>query len=62
MNCVENERSKRNKKERTYTIRVNGNKYRTGKMACDEFREAEFYTDNDWLNYLRTSGDYYVVE
>ena len=52
---------KRNKKDRTYTIRVSGNKYRTGKMTRDEFREAEFYTNEDWINYLRNSGDYYVV-
>ena len=53
---------KRNKQNRTFTIRVNGNKYRTGKMTRDEFREAEFYTNEDWINYLRTSGDYYAVE
>lgn len=49
---------------KTFTIWHNGIKYRTGSWrSFKEFEEvADNYTGGDWLYYLRTSGDYYVVK
>lgn len=56
---------KANKKQRTFTIRtyikdVLHSKYRTFKMSKDDFKSAEYYTINDWNNFLKTD-DYYLV-
>ena len=53
--------AKSNKSERTFTIRKNGSKYRTNKMSKDEFNRCLNNTSNDWNDFLRYSGDYYVI-
>ncbi len=52
----------RNKSERKFTIKKNGTKYRTHKLSKEEFDECENYTANDWENFLKTSGNYYIAE
>ncbi len=54
-----------NKKNRTYTIRCtekNGykSKFRTIPMSKEEFENAEYWTANDWQQFLKTD-DYYTV-
>ena len=44
-----------NKTNRTYTIVLNGNKYRTTKLTQDEFEQFEYNTESDWKNYIRTN-------
>lgn len=44
-----------NKTKRTYTIVLNGNKYRTTELSQDEFEEFEYNTESDWVNYIRTN-------
>jgi hypothetical protein len=51
-----------NQKNRTFTIRCKSGKYRTNKMNIDEFQLHEYYTANDWKNYLLKSNDYYAVK
>jgi hypothetical protein len=50
-----------NKSARTYTLRDNGNKYRTNKMTKEEFENAYYRTKNDWNNFLK-GNDYYKVK
>lgn len=51
-----------NKSRRTFTIRVNGNKYRTVRMSKDEYRSLLSNTAYDWRYFLNScSGDYYKV-
>jgi len=50
-----------NKSARTYTIRVNGNKYRTLQMSKQEFDSAYYWTDNDWKQFLKTD-EYYSIK
>lgn len=51
-----------NKSRRTFTIRVNGNKYRTVRMNKEEFNNNSNNTANDWRYFLHScSGDYYKV-
>ena len=51
-----------NKSRRTFTIRVNGNKYRTIQMTKKEFENNMNNTANDWNYFLHScSGDYYKV-
>ena len=52
---------KANQKDRTFTIRVNGSKYRTSKFLKATFEELEYNTDADWGNFLATSNSYYRV-
>lgn len=53
---------KSNKSHRTYTIRAEHSKYRTGQMTKQEFNDAGYWTANDWQHFLNdTCGDYYVV-
>lgn len=54
-----------NKSQRTFTIRtyVDGklsSKYRTIKLSKEEFQNAEYNTDNDWKQFLKTD-EYYKV-
>jgi hypothetical protein len=51
-----------NHKNKTFTLRKDGNKYRTGKMNNQDFTAALDRTANDWQSYLRNSGDYYLVK
>ncbi len=50
-----------NKSKRTFTIRANGSKYRTLPMSKEEFQQAEYWTANDWNNFLKTD-EYYIVK
>ena len=49
-----------NKPKRTFTIQVNGSKYRTYTMSKEEFNSCLFNTGNDWNQFLKSS-DYYKV-
>jgi len=49
-----------NQQKRTFTIRVGYAKYRTIKMSKEEFHSAEFWTTNDWEQFLKTD-EYYAV-
>jgi len=48
-----------NKSTRTFTLIVNGIKYRTTKMTQEEFNSCLHNTGNDWNQFLK-SDDYYV--
>jgi len=50
-----------NYSKRTFTIRVEGSKYRTIQMNEEEFDSEEMNTGNDWQNFLNRSSDYYKV-
>lgn len=49
-----------NYSKRTFTIRVEGAKYRTVKMSVEEFDSCLHNTANDWQQFLKTN-DYYRV-
>ena len=44
-----------NKTKRTYTILLNGNKYRTIKLGKSEFEELYYNTEGDWINYIKSN-------
>lgn len=44
-----------NKKNRTFTIRINGSKYRTDKMDKIEFESCLSNTGNDWKYFLKSN-------
>ena len=48
-----------NKSRRTFTIRINGNKYRTVRMNKEDFANNMHNTSSDWNYFLHScSGDY----
>lgn len=49
-----------NKSKRTYTIRVNGSKYRTYPMSKEEFNSCYYNTETDWNQFLRSPGYYKI--
>lgn len=49
-----------NNSKRTFTIRIDGAKYRTIRMPKDEFEDAKYWTGNDWSQFLKTD-EYYRV-
>lgn len=49
-----------NKSKRTFTIRINGSKYRTYPMSRQEFEHAQYWTGNDWIQFLKTD-EYHEV-
>ena len=51
-----------NKWKRTFTIRTDSAKYRTCKFSKEDFQENEMNTENDWKNFLRTEGFYYLIK
>ena len=51
-----------NHAKRTFTIRVEGAKYRTTKMSREEFNTSLYMTANDWQQYLNGCSDYYSVK
>jgi hypothetical protein len=51
-----------NYQKRTFTISVNGSKYKTNQLTKFEFEELEFNTDADWMNFLNKSNNYYRVK
>lgn len=50
-----------NKSQRTFTIRRQGIKFRTLQMSREEFDSAEYWTGQDWSNFLKTD-EYYIVK
>lgn len=52
-----------NQQKRHFTIKSGNVKYRTLPMSREEFENAEFWTANDWQDFLnRNSGSYYEVK
>ena len=52
-----------NHSARTLTIRKNGSTYRTNKLSKEEFNYySRHATTNDINEFLKNSGDYYVVK
>ncbi len=49
-----------NKSARTFTLRINGSKYRTIPMSKSEFNSAQYWTGNDWNKFMKTD-EYSVV-
>lgn len=50
-----------NNSKRTFTIRIDGAKYRTIQMSRDEFEDAKYWTGNDWNHFLKTD-EYYRAD
>ncbi len=50
-----------NKSKRHYTLKINGNIYRTTQMTKEEFNEAYYYTENDWIAFLKY-GSYIKIK
>ena len=55
-----------NKSKRTFTLRVFNVgapviKYRTVELSIEEFDSCEYNTNNDWMQFLKSS-DYYIVK
>jgi hypothetical protein len=50
-----------NVKERTFRIKTESSTYKTIRMSNQEFIEADNWTGDDWLNFLRTS-DYIKIK
>jgi len=50
-----------NKQFRTFTIYANGNKYRSNPCSLTEFQDRQYWSENDWKEFLNNSKDYYVV-
>lgn len=51
-----------NKKNRTFTIRKEGLKFRTDKFSKEEFESHENNTANDWQHFLNYSQSYTLVK
>lgn len=51
-----------NKKNRTFTIRKEGLKFRTDKFSKEEFESHENNTANDWQQFLNYSQSYALVK
>ena len=56
---------KANQRKRHFTIREYSGgelmaKYRTYRMTVEEFDSAEYWTENDWFQFLKTD-EYYKV-
>lgn len=43
-----------NQREHTFRIKTNSGTYKTAQMTKEEFDDADYWTGNDWQNYLRT--------
>ena len=55
-----------NQSKRTFTLRVVNVgspviKYRTDKLSIEEIDSCEYNTNNDWIQFLKSS-DYYIVK
>ena len=49
-----------NKSRRHFTIKTSAAKYRTLPMSKEEFESAEYWTGNDWDQFL-TTDEYYKI-
>ena len=47
--------AKANHSKRTFTLRSEGNTYRTHPMSKQEFNESLYMTSNDWLLFLKSN-------
>jgi hypothetical protein len=52
---------KANQQKRTFTIRVNGSKFRSIKFSKEDFEELEYNTSADWHYFLARSNSYYYI-
>jgi hypothetical protein len=50
-----------NKQKRTFTIITDSGKFRTNMMSIEEFNNCEYYTGNDWNNFLK-SDTYFKIK
>jgi hypothetical protein len=50
-----------NYKARTFSIKKNGQRYRTAPAGALEFEDYQYYTADDWQNFLNTSQNYFWV-
>jgi hypothetical protein len=48
--------------KKVFTIKTDVATYRTYKLSENEFNDNLFNTANDWLNYLKTSQDYFLLK
>ena len=54
-------RVKANQSKRTFTIRKEGQKFRTDKMNRVDFESNENNTANDWQDFLNGSNSYQLI-
>lgn len=50
-----------NKSKNTFTIKTDSAKYRTLPMSKEEFMSAQYWTGNDWQQFLKTD-EYYKIK
>lgn len=50
------------KSRKVYKIYKQGSMYQTFKLHIQEFNDMEYFTENDWKNYLNTSGNYFKIK
>lgn len=50
-----------NKRERTFRIKTESATFKTFPMSKDEFNSAEYWTGQDWQQFLRTD-EYYKIK
>jgi hypothetical protein len=48
--------------KKVFTIKTDAATYKTYKLSGHEFDDNLFNTGNDWLNYLKTSQDYFLLK
>ena len=53
---------KSNQKNRTFTIRKQGLKFRTDQMSKLDFQNNENNTANDWHDFLKYSSSYSLIK
>ena len=51
-----------NRSKRTFTLIVNGTRYRTYPQSKEEFNDNLHNTGNDWMQFIRATQDYYPVK
>ena len=51
-----------NQSKRHFTIKTESGKYKTCSMSKEEFEDNDNNTKNDWLNFLRKDGSYYLIK
>jgi len=49
-----------NKSKRTFTIKTEAEKYRSYPMDKQEFNNAQYWTANDWNQFLKTN-EYFKI-
>ena len=51
-----------NLSKNVFTIKTESATYKTYKLPENEFNYNLFNNGNEWLNYLKTSQDYFVIK